>query len=155
MMLMNLFALLLLVAPLQFNVFKKDMSTLQATVDGLVTSTGSQVMQKSHAAFIEGYGVTVNLEVAFVAPQGIFDTPKKPAELRTLVAQRRKDVQEKLTAFVTQHVATTDSIGPSDSLAVVIHVMNTNPVDTPNLPIQIVLAARKESPQQVSFHEYF
>ena len=153
-MLMNFFALFLLVAATQVDVFKREMAPLQSTVDGLIISTGAQVMQRSHAAYIEGYGIIISLEIAFEAPQGIFGTPKKPAELRTLVTQRRKDVQEKLTAFVKQHVATTDSIGPTDSLAIVIHVLNTNPADIPNLPIQIVMTAKKESPQQVAFREF-
>ena len=35
------------------------------------------------------------------------------------------------------------------------HVLNTNPADIPNLPIQIVMSAKKDSPQQVAFRESF
>jgi hypothetical protein len=153
-MLTKFCALLLLLAAPQTDVFKKDMVPLQAAVDGVITSAGIQLMQRSHAAYIEGYGIVVSLEIAFVTPQGIFDTPRKPAEIRTLVTQRRKDLQEKVTAFVKQRVATTDSIGASDSLAIVIHVLNTNPADVPNLPVQIVLSAKKDSPQQVAVKEF-
>ena len=153
-MLMKLCILFLLLAAPQTDVFKKDMVPLQAAVDGVMTSAGVQLLQRSHAAYLEGYGIVVSLEIAFVAPQGIFDTPKKPAEIRTLVTQRRKDVQDKVIAFVKQRVATTDSIGASDSLAVVIHVLNTNPVDVPNLPVQILMSAKKDSPQQVAFKEF-
>jgi hypothetical protein len=154
MMLMKLFTLLLLAATAQTDVFKKEMAPLQASVDGLVTSTGAQVLQRPRAAYIEGYGVLISLEIAFEGSPGIFGTPKKPAEVRAIVSQRRKDVQEKLTAFVKQRVGTMDSIGSSDSLAIVIHVLNTTPTDIPNLPVQIVMSAKKDSPQQVAFREF-
>ena len=113
--------------------YLRQIGALQSAVDGVIASTGAQVMPagKSRAAFIDGYGIIVDLEIAFDAPQGIFNTPKKPAEVRTLVARRRKDLQEKMTAFVKSHVATTDSIGGTDSLAIVIYVLNTNPADIP------------------------
>ncbi len=154
MMLIRFLALFLFMAAPQSDVFKKDMSPLQSAVDGIVTSTGAQILQRSHAAYLEGYGIVITLEVAFEPPPGIFSTPKKPAEVRVLVSQRRKDMQEKLTAFIKQRVATTDSIGAPDSMAIVLHILNTTPTDIPNLPVQIVLTAKKESPQQVSFKEF-
>jgi len=156
-MLINFFSLfLLLAAPAapQADVFKKDMEPLESAVNGLIVSAGAQVLQRSRAAYLEGYGIVVSLEIAYIAPQGIFDTPKKPSEVRTLVTQRRRDVQEKVTAFIKQRVATTDSIGPTDSLAIVIHILNTNPADVPNLPLQIVMAVKKENPQQVAYREF-
>lgn len=156
-MLVKFLTLFLLFAAEQADVFKKDIAPLQSAVDGLIVATGAQVMPagKSRAAYIDGYGIVVSVEIAFDTPQGIFDTPKKPAEVRTLVAKRRKDLQEKMTAFVRSRVATTDSIGATDSLAVVIHVLNTNPADISNLPLQIVMSAKKEFPQQVAFRELF
>jgi hypothetical protein len=135
-------------------VFKKEMAPLQSAVDGLVSSSGAQVMQRSHAAYIEGYGIIVSLELVFERPQGIFDTPKAPAEIRSLIAQRRKDIQDKVTAFVKNRVATMDSLGATDSLTIVLHIMNTNPTDVPNLPVQIQITARKDSPQQAAFREF-
>jgi len=154
MMLTKFFAVFLVLAAPQTDVFKKDMVPLQTAVDGVVTSAGVQLLQRSHAVYLDGYGVVVTLEIAYLAPQGIFDTPKKPAEVRTLVAQRRKDVQDKVSAFVKQRAGTTDSIGAGDSFAIVIHVLNTNPADVPNLPVQIVMSAKKDSPQQVVFKEF-
>jgi hypothetical protein len=156
-MLATFLTLFLMLAAEQTDVFKKDMAPLQAAVDGVIIATGAQVMPagKARAAYIDGYGIIVTVEIAFEAPQGIFDTPKKPAEVRTLVAKRRKDLQEKMTSFVKSRVATTDSIGATDSLAIIIYVLNTNPADITNLPMQIVTSAKKESPQQVAFRELF
>jgi hypothetical protein len=157
MMLATVLTLFVMLAAEQADVFKKDMAPLQSAVDGVIASSGAQVMPagKSRAAYIDGYGVIVTVEIAFEAPQGIFDTPKKPAEVRTLVARRRKDLQEKMTAFVKSRVATTDSIAATDSLAIVIYILNTNPADITNLPMQIVMTAKKDSPQQVAVRELF
>jgi len=156
-MLATFLTLFLMLAAEQTDVFKKDMAPLQSAVDGVIIATGAQVMPagKSRAAYIDGYGIIVTVEIAFEAPQGIFDTPKKPAEVRTLVAKRRKDLQEKMMSFVKSRVATTDSIGATDSLAIIVYVLNTNPADITNLPMQIVMSAKKESPQQVAFRELF
>jgi hypothetical protein len=92
--------------------------------------------------------------IAFEPPQGIFSTPKPAKELQSVVAQRRKDLQDKLKTFVKRQVLVTDSIGANDSLAVILHVLNTNPVDLPNLPVQIVVIAKKDSQLEPQFREF-
>jgi hypothetical protein len=150
----TLLALLLLAVAPQAETFKKERAPLEAAADATISSTGSPLMQRSRAAYIEGYGIVVSMEIAFEIPPSPFSSAKTPAQVRASVAQRRKDVQEKMTAFVKQRVATTDSIGAKESLAVVIHVLNTTLADVPNLPSQIVMGATKQSPQQVAFREY-
>ena len=149
---------LLLLAPPQvdaFKAFKKEMSPLQSAVDTAVTSAGAQVLYRSRAAYLEGYGIVVSLEVAFEGPQNPFSGFKPPQETRALVTQRRKEVQDKMTALVKERIATTDSIGSTEFLTIVIHVLNTNPADVPNLPVQILVTAKKDSRQQVAFREQF
>ena len=152
MMLSIVLSLFVLVAS-QVEVFKKEKASLQSAVDTEVTSTGAQVLQRSRAAYVEGYGVIVTLEVAFEGPQNPFSGYKRPEELRVLIEQRRKQVQEKVTALVKQRVGTMDWLGPNDSFTVIIHVLNANPADVPNLPVQIQISARKESPQP-TFREF-
>ena len=130
--------------------FKKEMTPLQSGVDSVITSTGSQLLQRSRAAYIEEYGIVVTLEVAFEGPQNPFSGYKTSAEMRTLVEQRRKDLQEELTAFLKQRVSTMDSIAPAESLTIVIHVLDTNPGDVKNLPVQIVMTAKKDSSQPIA-----
>jgi hypothetical protein len=153
-MLMNFLALYILLAPPTADVFKKEKAPLESAVDALVTSTGAQLLQRSHAAYIEEYGIVVTLEAVFEQPQGIFGTPKPPAELRSLIAQRRASLQEKLTTFLKQRVATTDAIDSTAYLSIVVHILNANPAEVPNLPQQIVTTVKKDSPQQPSFREY-
>jgi hypothetical protein len=58
-----------------------------------------------------------------------------------------------MTAFVKQRVSTMDSIAPTESLTVVLHVLNTNPGDVKNLPMQILVSAKKDSSQPAIFRE--
>ncbi|PYS41778.1 MAG: hypothetical protein DMG14_06090 [Acidobacteria bacterium] len=146
-MLSIVLSVLLLASP-QESTFKKERAQLQEAVDTLVTSTGAQVLYRSRAAYLEGYGVVVSLEVAFEGPQNPFSGFKPPKEIQALIAQRRKDVQEKMSTLLKQRVATMDSIGATESLTVIIHVLNANPADVPNLPVQILMTAKKDSPQQ-------
>jgi hypothetical protein len=134
--------------------FKKEMTPLQSAVDELIATTGAQVMQRSRAIYIEGYGIVVSVEVVLEPPQGIFGTPKRPEVLRSTINQRRKDLQEKMTAFLKQRIVTTSSIGPADSLMVVMHILNAHPADVPNLPVQIQYTIKKDSPQQVVPREF-
>jgi len=153
-MLMNFLALYMLLAPPTPDAFRKEKAPLEQAVDALVISTGAQILQRSHAAYLEEYGIIVTLEAVLEQPQGIFGTPKPPAELRTLIEQRRNSLKEKLSTFVKQRVATTDAIEPTAYLTVVVHLLNANPAEVPNLPIQIVTTVKKDSPQPAQVREY-
>jgi hypothetical protein len=150
----SLLAVFLLLAPTTVDAFKKEMAPLQSAVDALITSTGAQVIQRSHAIYLEGYGIVVSTEIVLERPQGIFDSPKPPAELRSLITQRRKDLQDKLTAFVKERIVRTESIGPTDSLTIVIHVLNSNPVELPTLPVQLQVTVKKDAPLEVKPREF-
>jgi hypothetical protein len=144
----------LLLAPPQVDTFKKEIAPLQSAVDSVISSTGSQVLQRSMATYLEGYGVVVSLEIAFDTPPNPFGGFKTPVEARSVVAHRRQDLQEKMSAFMKQRVAMTESIGATESLAIAIHVLNTNPADVKNLPLQIQMTVKKQAPDQVSIREF-
>jgi hypothetical protein len=152
-MLMSLFALYLLAAP-TVDAFKREMGPLQTSLDAAVASTGAQITRTSQAAYLEGYGVVIMMELAFEAPQGIFTTPKPAAELRKLVEQRRADLQEKLKTFATQRVATSGTLEGSESLSIVVNVLNTTPGAVPKLPVQIVVTAKKGSQEPANYREF-
>ena len=144
--------LMLLQSPV--DIFKKDMAPLQAAVDSVVTPIVGRVWQPAKATYLDGYGIVVTLEVQFEAQRTPFSTPASPAELRTIIAARRKDLSEKMTALVKQRVATTNAIAANESLAVVVHIVNFNPADLPNLPKQLVFSVRKDSPDPVVMREF-
>jgi len=134
--------------------FKKEMGPLQEAIDGLVQSTGARIMTSSRAAYLEGYGIAVALEVALEQPPNIFSKMKTGAELRASVAQRRKDIKDKLSEWLKQRIVKTESVGATESISIVVHLMNTTPNDVPDLPAQFVISVKKDAPGQVTVREY-
>lgn len=155
-MLKALICLIMLANPTQFDTFKKEMDPLAAAVDSAVASTGAHLTLRSKASLIEGYGVVVTAEVAFDTPQ--VSTPFGPmggsSEGKAIVAQRHKDLQAKISAFVGDRVTKTESVGADDSLTVVIHVLNTNPAAYPTLPTQMQFSSKKQAPLPATFREF-
>jgi hypothetical protein len=148
------FFLALLLLPASVDSFKKEKTPLESGVDSVIASTGAQVMQRSRASYIEGYGIVLTLEIVFEPPQGIFGTPKTAQQLQTLIGQRRKKLQEDMAAFVKQRVATSESLGPAEALTIVVHILNVHTADVPNLPGQIQFTVKKSSPQEAIVREF-
>jgi hypothetical protein len=137
--------------------FKKEMKPLQDSVDGLVTESRGTIMSESKASWIEGYGVVVSVEVALEPPRNaLFPSAGAPSsrnEAEARATARQKDIKDKVTAFLKQRVGAMQSLGAEDSLAIAVHLMNTNPAFTPNLPHQLVFSVSKASPQTVVYKE--
>ncbi len=68
--------------------------------------------------------------------------------------QRRKDIEDKISDLLKLRIIKTDSIGASDSMAVIVYLLNTTPADVPDLPTQIILNVKKDSPAQVNIREF-
>jgi hypothetical protein len=83
-----------------------------------------------------------------------FSPQKSPEEVRTSATQKRSDVQGKLANVLKQKLPLLTSLNPGDSVAVILNVLNTNPVYMPDMPSQIVLSAKKEDAPRVSVDEY-
>lgn len=140
----------------QIDVFKKEAALLRAAADEAVNSSvpGMALLQVSKATYLEGYGVVVTLEAQLEATRNPFSSPKSPAEIRTIVAQRRKDVQQKLEKLVKDRTGTLKSIGDTESLTVVLYLFNSNPADLTDLPSQIVFSARKQDPADIKIRVF-
>lgn len=146
------FGLLLFIVPVygqtasQSDRIRKDATQLQTEVNDLVNAgvSGIAIMQSPKAAYLDGYGLVVSFEVALERPRNPFSSERNSADLRTVVTERRKQIQEKLTDFLKKRVSGLESLGAAESLAVVVHFMNTNPADLPNMPSQLILSAKKQ-----------
>src|SRR2546426_10486544 len=77
---------------------KTDVRTVQTAVNDAVGATlpGWGVLRAAKAAYLDGYGVVVTMEVAFDSPANPFTGNKSPEEVRATAAQRRKEIQEEL-----------------------------------------------------------
>jgi hypothetical protein len=142
-------AFLLIAGVLQTPVdaFKKEMGPLQTDFDKLVSEVGARAMSPAKAAFIEGYGVVVSLDVALEAPNALtlFGGSSSKATVVANVNGRRKKITDQISALIKQRVVSLNSIGPEDSLAVAVHLQNYNPADVPDLPRQLVFTVSKAS----------
>jgi len=139
--------LLLAGSATQVDVFKKEMAPLQNAVDSAITETGARIMSNSKATYLEGYGVVVVVEVMLEAPRNPFSGLKTPEETRKIVKTRQQDVTSKLSDLLKEKIAKTDSVGANDSLTLIVHILNTNPVDVPDLPSQLVITMKKSAAQ--------
>jgi hypothetical protein len=135
---------------------RADIKTVQNAVNDVVglTVPGWGVLQGAKGAYLKGYGIVLNVEVAFDPPVNPFSPQRNPEDVRTSATQKRSEVQEKLANVLKQKLPLLTSLNPSDSVAIILNVLNTNPVYTPEMPSQIVLSAKKEDAPRVSVDEY-
>src|SRR5215831_8563748 len=124
-------------------IFKKEMVPLQSAVDVAITSTGSRIMNSPKATYLPDYGVIVVVEVALEAPPNPFDGFKTSEAAKKNINTRYKDLTTKLSDLVKEQVAKTDSVAATESLSVVVHILNSNPAAMPNLPSQLVITMKK------------
>jgi hypothetical protein len=135
---------------------KTDVRTIQTAVNDAVGTSlpGWGVLQSAKAAYLEGYGVVVTMEIAFDSPANPFTGNKSPEEVRATAAQKRKEVQEKLMNVLKQKTAALESIAPTESVAIILNVLNTNPAYVPNMPSQIIFSVKKQDAAHPSIKEY-
>jgi hypothetical protein len=134
--------------------FKKEIRPLQDAVATAVTPSVARIMQDPKATYLEGFGIVITMEVILEAPGNPFTRVKTDQELRASVAQRRKDIKDKVSELLKQRVVKMESIRSNQSIAVVVHLLNGTPVETPDLPTQLVVSVQKDTPGQIKVREY-
>ena len=139
----------------QLDLFKKESAVLRAAIDDTVNaSVSGRATESAKATYLEGYGAVFTLEAALEPTRSPFTSPKTPDEVRKIVSDRRKAIETKLEALLKQRVATLQSVGPTDSVTVVLYLFNSNPVDVPDLPSQIVFTVKKQDPARVNIRAF-
>jgi hypothetical protein len=154
-MLNSILVLFMLLAPPQAaDHFKKDAAALQADVDQAVSPAVYRITRESMASPLEGYGVVVVLEVTLEPPPNPFSGTKTGDQLRALVTRRQKEIKDKVSELLKERVLKTDSVGATESLTIIVHMLNVTRADVPDLPTQLVLSVRKDAPTQVNIKEF-
>ena len=135
---------------------KADVISVQNAVNDVVglSIPGWGILQGAKGAYLDGYGIVLNVEVAFEPPITPFTTQRNPEEVRKTSTQKRVEVQEKLTNIVKQKLPSLASLAPGDSVAVILNVLITNPAYTPDMPTQIIISAKKQDATHVAVREY-
>ena len=102
-------------------------------------------MQGAKGTYLEGYGIVITLEVALDPPRNPFSgLGRTSADVRTAVAQHRKDTEERLKSLLKEKTPAIDSLLPNESATIIVYLLNTNPADLPDLPSQLVLSVKKQ-----------
>src|SRR5262245_24613607 len=110
-------------APVEAGKFKKETASIGSAIDDVVNATvpGYGLLQRTRATYLNGYGAIFTLEVAFEPPRNPFNSSKSPAEIRTLVAQRRKEIREKLVELIKQRAPSLSALPTTESMAIVVY----------------------------------
>jgi len=87
-------------------------------------------------------------------PRNPFSSAKTPQEVRTTVNARLKAISQKLEAVLKQQAGSMSSIGPNESITIVLYLLNTNPADVPDLPGQVQFILKKQDPTQVAIQNF-
>ena len=140
----------------QNDLFKREAVSLRAVVDDAASSVvpGAGVLQSAKATYLEGYGIVISIEAALEPTRNPFSSSKTPADVRALVTQRRKDLQQKLENMLKERTGALQSIAPAESVSIVVYLFNSNPADLPNLPAQFVLTSKKQDPSRITVREF-
>ena len=135
---------------------RADVRTVQNAINEIVGSPipGGGVLQVAKGAYLDGYGIVVSLEMAFDTPVNPFSPQKTPEEIRTTTTQRLREVQDKLTNVLKQKVMLLESVTPSESVSVILNILNTNPAYLPDMPSQIIFSVKKQDAARVSIRPY-
>jgi hypothetical protein len=142
--------------PLAPEKINPDVTSVQNAVNDVVglSIPGWGILQGAKAAYLDGYGIVLNVEVAFDPPVTPFTPQKSPEEIRKTATQKRAEVQGKLTNVLKEKLPLLSSLAPGDSVAVILNILNTNPAYTPDMPTQIVLSAKKQDAEHIAVREY-
>ncbi len=130
----------------QFSRFRQESAAIAAALDDAVSSVvPGPLLQRSKATQLDGYGLVVTVEVALEPPRNPFSGVKQPEEIRRSSGDRREALKEKAVELLQNRVAGLSSVGLDERVAIVIHLLNTNPADLPDLPTQIVVSVGKQA----------
>jgi hypothetical protein len=140
----------------QIDLFKKESRSLGTAIDDIMNATvpGRGLLDAAKATYLEGYGAVFVVEASLEPTRSPFSSPKTPAEVRSIVTDRRKAIESKLESLLKQRVGTLQSIGATESVTVVLYLLNANPADVPDLPSQILFTVKKQDLTQVSITRF-
>jgi hypothetical protein len=132
-------------------VFRKEAPTLQRAADQAIGEVmGISLLQSAKATYLEEYGVVISLEVALEPPRNPFESATQG---RSQVADKQRQVRDKIKNFLTQRAAGVQTADGIQFVTVVVHLFNSNPVDSPNLPRQLIFTVKKQDPSNVTIRE--
>ena len=133
-------------------VFRREAPALQRSADQAIGEVpGISLLQAAKAAYLDEFGVVVTLEIALEPPRNPFSSASSD---RTQLPVKQNLVRDKMKDFLTKRAAGIQSADGAQFITIVVHLFNANPVDSPNLPRQMVFTVKKQDPSNVTIREY-
>ena len=125
--------------------FRQESRATAAALDDAVSSiVPGPLLQRSKVTLLDGYGLVVTVEVALEPQRNPFSGVRSSEEVRRSSAERREALKDKAVELLQNRVAGLTSVDLDERVAIVIHMLNTNPADLPDLPIQVVISVGKQ-----------
>lgn len=125
--------------------FRRESTVIAAALDDTVSAIApGPVLQRAKVTHLEGYGLVVTVEVALEPPRHPFSSVKRPEEIRRSSNERRELLKDKAVELLQTRVAGLASVDANERVAIVIHLLNTNPADLPDLPTQLIVSVSKQ-----------
>ena len=136
--------------------FKKDVTPVERAITDAVNAIvpGTGLFQTAKGTYLEGYGAVFVLQTMLEPPRNPFTGNKSPAEVRASIAQRKTEIQNRLTSLLRDRVGAMESLSPAESVSIILYLINSNPADTPDLPSQIVFTVKKQDATSIKVREY-
>jgi len=130
----------------QVEKFRKEAVVLEDGINDAVESAvpGYALLHKASSFYVNGHGAFFTLDVQLEPTRNPFSSQKTPKEVRTIVTERRKIVREKIVELIKTRAVSLDSVGSTESITVVLNLLNTNPADLPDLPSQLLITVKKQ-----------
>jgi len=133
------------------DMFRKEGPALQRAVDQAISEVpGISLLQTSKATYIQEFGIVVSLEVALEPPRGPFDVAQ-PAN--SSLPQKQQRVRDRMKQLLAQKAPELQTAANDQFVVIVVHLFNSNPVDTPKLPQQMIIMVKKGEPSAVILRE--
>jgi hypothetical protein len=134
--------------------FRKDLTAIQKALDDSIRSVaGIEFLQPAKATYVDEFGIFVSLEVVLEPTRNPFTSPAAPRPASSPVAERQRLVREKVTQILIQKAAALQSLRSDQTMVVAVHIFNSNPIDNPRLPGQMIFIVKKQDPSRVIVRE--
>jgi hypothetical protein len=134
--------------------FRKETAAIEKAVDDSIRAVaGTELLQPAKATYLDEFGIFVSLEVVLEPPRMPFTSPAAPRPAASPASERQRLVKEKVTQVLTQKVAAIQSLRPDQSVVIAVHLFNSNPVENPRLPGQMIFMVKKQEPTRVVMRE--
>jgi hypothetical protein len=133
--------------------FRKEGPALQTVVNQAAGEVpGVSILQPSKATYIQEFGIVVSLEVSLEPPVNPFNVDVRP-ERSSVLKERQQKLRDKMKQVLAQRAPGLRTAGDDQFVVIAVHIFNSNPVDTPNLPQQIIVMVKKSEPSNIILRE--